>query len=62
MFTGKNIHPAVRQSFTSPGQEFDPEFVRSQLSRLLDDETMAEQLIVFEDFLARVELRKDIIT
>ncbi|MEM8897379.1 MAG: SurA N-terminal domain-containing protein [Bacteroidota bacterium] len=53
MFTGKNIHPAVRQSFTSPGQEFDPEFVRSQLSRLLDDETMAEQLIVFEDFLAK---------
>lgn len=53
MFTGKNIHPAVRQSFTAPGQEFDPDFVRSQLSSLLENEDMADQLLVFEDFLAK---------
>lgn len=53
MFTGNNIHPAVRQSFTSPEGEFNPEQVKQQLQNLLDNPDLINELKTFEDYLAR---------
>ena len=53
MFTGKDIHPVVRQYFVQPGQEPDPNQIAQQLQTLLDSEEGAAQLKPFEDYLAR---------
>lgn len=59
LLTGENPDPIVMQSFTRPGEPFNPEFVAEQIEQIKSDPAMKAQWDAFiKDLIARREYAK----